>query len=121
VDRLAKTQDEMRKTQDETLQTQGQMLKSISALARQVGGLSERFGAELEVFASEVVQGRLHDERGWEVGVLKNETVSLEKGEVEFDLFGEARDPKRPEAILGIAGETKVALSERELARSSVR
>jgi len=90
---------------------------SLEQLARQVGGLSETVGGDIEDIAYIVVHDVLNREFGWEVGVLERTWQTWDGAPEEVNVFGQARDPARPEAVIWIVGEAKHNLTLREVER----
>jgi hypothetical protein len=59
----------------------------------------------------------LRREFGWEVGVLERVWQSWNGEMVEINVFGQARDPSRPDRTIWIVGEAKRNLTLREVER----
>ncbi|RMG50933.1 MAG: hypothetical protein D6723_11480, partial [Acidobacteria bacterium] len=91
--------------------------EALRQLARQVGGLSETVGGDIEDIAYIVVHDVLAREFGWEVGPLERTWQRWDGKEVEINLFGQARDPARPDQPIWIVGEAKHNLTLKEVNR----
>jgi hypothetical protein len=91
--------------------------KALERLARQVGGLSETVGGDIEDIAYIVLHDVLRREFGWEVGVLQRSWQRWNGRVEELNVFGEARDPRRPGRRIWIVGEAKHNLTRAEVER----
>ncbi|MDW7991122.1 MAG: hypothetical protein RMK65_03060 [Anaerolineae bacterium] len=89
--------------------------RKVDRLARQVGGLSETVGGDIEDIAYIVIHRVLGREKGWKVGELKRTWHTWNGRRVEVNVFGEAKDPARPDQRIWIVGEAKHNLTLREV------
>lgn len=92
---------------------------ALQELARQVGGLSDAVGGDVEDLAYIVLHDVLKREFGWEVGVLERAWQEWDGEAEEVNIFGQARDPARPEQTIWIVGEAKHNLALREVQKFS--
>jgi hypothetical protein len=86
-------------------------------LTQQVGGLSETVGGDIEDMSYNVLPEVLNREFGWEVGTLERVWQQWDGEAKEVNIFGQARDPARPEQTIWIVGEAKHNLTLREVER----
>ena len=93
---------------------------ALQQLARQVGGLSDRMGGDLEDVAAGMIHDLLERELDWQVDELGRNWRLSEGTEEEVDVFGQAHDPARPDAMLWIVGEVKFNLTMRDVERFSL-
>jgi hypothetical protein len=117
VRELAQAQSRTERRLEELAQAQSRTERSIVKLAQQVGGLSDRIGGDLEDSAYIVLFDLLKREFGWQVGELKRSWQRWDGQEEEVDIFGEARDPGRPDLRIWIVGETKFNLTLKDVKR----
>ncbi len=99
----------------ELAEAQARTERKVDKLARQVGGLSETVGGDIEDIAYIVIHRVLQREKGWQVGELKRVWQNWDGRKREVNIFGEARDPARPEQRIWIVGEAKHNLTMREV------
>ncbi len=107
VEELAVAQQELAVAQQDLTVAQRQTEKTLRGLARQVGGLSETVGGDIEDIAYIVLYDLLQDAFGWQVGELKRSWQTWGKQTEEIDIFGQAKDPAKPDAPVWIVGEAK--------------
>jgi hypothetical protein len=117
LEELAQAQFRTERRVEELTQAQSRTERSIEKLAQQVGGLSDRIGGDLEDSAYIVLFDLLKREFGWQVGELKRSWQRWDGQEEEVDIFGEARDPGRPDLRIWIVGETKFNLTLKDVKR----
>lgn len=87
---------------------------SMDRLRKQVGGLSETVGGDIEDIAYIVLYDVLKRAFGWQVGVLERSWQRWNGRPEEVNIFGQAKDPAKPERTLWIVGEAKHNLTARE-------
>jgi hypothetical protein len=114
---LALAQKELAEAQKELAQAQKRTELALQRLSRQVGGLSDRLGGDLEDTAYIVIHDVLEREYGWKVEPLRRDYLRWNGHEVELDLVGRAHDPKHPDRVITILGETKFNLTLKEVRR----
>ena len=117
VEELAEAQKELTEAQKELAQAQKRTELALQRLSRQVGGLSDRLGGDLEDTAYIVIHDVLEREYGWKVEPLRRDYLRWNGHEVELDLVGRAHDPRHPERVITILGETKFNLTLKEVRR----
>ncbi len=100
---------------DRLAEAQARTERKVDKLAQQVGGLSETVGGDIEDIAYIVIHKVLQREKGWQVGELKRVWQEWDGRKREVNIFGEARDPARPEQRIWIVGEAKHNLTLREV------
>ncbi len=100
---------------DRLTEAQARTERKVDRLAQQVGGLSETVGGDIEDIAYIVIHRVLGREKGWQVGELKRVWQRWDGQKREVNIFGEARDPARPERRIWIVGEAKHNLTMREV------
>jgi multidrug efflux pump subunit AcrA (membrane-fusion protein) len=98
-------------------EAQARTEEAVAELARQVGGLSETVGGDIEDIAYIVLHDVLGREFGWQVGVLERSWQRWNGKPEEVNIFGQARDPARPERTIWIVGEAKHNLTLSEVER----
>jgi len=109
--------DRLEAVVEETNRTVNKLIGAIDELRKQVGGLSQTVGGDIEDIAYIVLHDVLQREFGWEVGVLERSWQTWGEELEEVNIFGQARDPARPEEVIWIVGEAKHNLTAREVER----
>jgi len=109
--------EELAQAQKELAQAQKRTELALQRLSRQVGGLSDRLGGDLEDTAYIVIHDVLEREYGWKVEPLRRDYLRWNGHEVELDLIGRAHDPKHPDRVITILGETKFNLTLKDVRR----
>jgi hypothetical protein len=89
----------------------------LQQVRRQVGGLSDWMGSDLEDAAYGVVYSVLVRDLGWAVERLERVWQQWDGEAEEVNIFGQARDPARPDHTIWIIGEAKHNLTLREVER----
>ncbi|MDW8241093.1 MAG: hypothetical protein RMM98_15935, partial [Acidobacteriota bacterium] len=117
MQRLAEAQARTEQRVEELAEAQARTEQALQQLARQVGGLSETVGGDIEDIAYIVLHDVLAREFGWEVGLLERSWQQWDGELEEVNIFGQARDPARPDLPIWIIGEAKHNLTMREVER----
>jgi chromosome segregation ATPase len=115
LDRLEQIVAQVVETQKQMLDEQVHMQRVMRQLAQQLGAISETLGADLEDMAYIVLRDVLKRELGWEVEPLERTWKKWDDEVEEVNIFGQARDPRRPETVIWIVGEAKYNLTVREV------
>jgi len=118
---LAEAQKRTEQRVEELAEAQKRTEHALTRLTRQVGGLSETVGGDIEDIAYIVLHDVLKREFGWQVGVLERTWQTWDKQPEEVNVFGRAKDPKRPDATIWIVGEAKHNLTAKEVKRFSAQ
>jgi len=121
VEELAEAQKRTEQRVEELAEAQKRTEHALTRLTRQVGGLSETVGGDIEDIAYIVLHDVLKREFGWQVGVLERTWQTWDKQPEEVNVFGRAKDPKRPDATIWIVGEAKHNLTAKEVKRFSAQ
>jgi chromosome segregation ATPase len=115
LDRLEQIVAQVVETQKQILDEHVHMQRVLRQLAQQLGAISETLGADLEDMAYIVLRDVLKRELGWDVEPLERTWKKWDDEVEEINIFGRARDPKRPEGVIWIVGEAKYNLTVREV------
>jgi len=117
LERLEQIVTQVVETQRQMLEEQVHMQRVMRQLAQQLGAISETLGADLEDMAYIVLRDVLQRELGWDVEPLERTWKKWDDEAEEINIFGRARDPRRPDEVIWIVGEAKYNLTVREVER----
>ena len=101
----------------QVVETQRHMLEEQVHMQRVMRQLAQQLGADLEDMAYIVLRDVLKRELGWDVEPLERTWKKWNDEVEEVNIFGRARDPRRPEEVIWIVGEAKYNLTVREVER----
>ena len=117
---MAETEQSIALRLEEMIEIQNRTKHTMELLIRQFADLSARLDGDRDDLAAAMIHHLLEQEFDLQVDELGRNWQKWDRTEEEFDVFGQAHCPTRPEHSLSIVGEVIFNLAMRDVERCAL-